>query len=404
MSNPYLVKPDGEFLHRILALGGDDLKKCYQCGTCSVVCELSGQRKPFPRKEIVWAQWGLKDRLVADPDVWLCYHCNDCSTHCPRGARPGDVMAAIRRESVLHFAVPRFLGRWVNQPKYAPLLLLIPTVLLGLALLVRGPAELISGKIVFPVMFPHWLLIGFFTFFSVLVCLAVGAGVARFWKAMKDADAREGTFTPAKGLAPSIVSALKSILTHDNFALCTTERSRFLSHLAVFYGFLAMSVVALWVMTAKFNPLIKDDFVYPFNFWNPWRMLANLGGVVLVAGCLWMIRERIKEGKRAGVGSFFDWAFISTLLAVALTGLLTEALHYVRLEPHRYIAYFVHLVLVFALLVYLPYSKFAHMFYRATAMVYAEYSGRTGEPPIGPAGEKQPDEQAEKDPAEKSND
>ena len=86
MSEPYAVKPDREFLHRLLDEGGEDLKKCFQCATCSVVCELSNERKPFPRKEMVWAQWGLKDRLVADPDVWLCHQCSDCSTRCPRGS------------------------------------------------------------------------------------------------------------------------------------------------------------------------------------------------------------------------------------------------------------------------------------------------------------------------------
>ena len=38
-------------------------------------------------------------------------------------------------------------------------------------------------------------------------------------------------------------------------------------------------------------------------------------------------------------GTFSDWAFLGMLLAVALTGFLSELLHYARMEPHREIAY-----------------------------------------------------------------
>ncbi len=87
--------------------------------------------------------------------------------------------------------------------------------------------------------------------------------------------------------------------------------------------------------------------------------------------------------------TYFDWAFISTLLIVVITGFVTEILHYVRLEPHRHLAYFVHLVFVCALFLYLPYSKFAHIIYRTVAMIYAEYSGRNGGVPPIAAGKKE---------------
>jgi quinone-modifying oxidoreductase subunit QmoC len=158
----------------------------------------------------------------------------------------------------------------------------------------------------------------------------------------------------------------------------------------VFYGFFALFLVSLWTMTAKYNPLIPDTFVYPFSFFSPWRMLANIGGVALLVGCGMLLWARLSEGgpdakRKNSSSTYFDWAFLSTLLLVTLTGFASEVLHYARLEPHRHIVYFIHLVLVLTLLMYLPYSKFAHMMYRTTAMVYADYTGRAGQVGVVPA-------------------
>ena len=109
-----LVEPDLHFVRELKAAGGDTLKKCFQCATCSVVCELSPEQKPYPRKEMIYSQWGLKDRLVNNVDVWLCHYCNDCSTHCPRDARPGDTLRAIRALSFRHFAFPSFIQSFLN--------------------------------------------------------------------------------------------------------------------------------------------------------------------------------------------------------------------------------------------------------------------------------------------------
>jgi quinone-modifying oxidoreductase subunit QmoC len=106
-----------------------------------------------------------------------------------------------------------------------------------------------------------------------------------------------------------------------------------------------------------------------------------------------MIRDRLKESGQISLSTYADWALIGTLLAVVLTGFATEVLHYVRLEPHRHLAYFVHLVFVGALLLYAPFSKLAHVAYRVTALIGAERYGRTpgsrqpapGQPPARPA-------------------
>jgi quinone-modifying oxidoreductase subunit QmoC len=389
-SKPTAIDPDLDFIRALRSQGGDSLKKCFQCGTCSVTCALAPDERPFPRKEMAWAVWGMKDRLLADPDVWLCHQCHDCSARCPRGARPGDVLAAIRQEGVARYAVPGFLGRWVSRPSCAPMLLAIPVALLTLAILLRDlilfslgegatfASNLDKSRIIFSYssMLPHWLLNSFFGLFSVLMILAMVAGVRRFWRAMEAADAQNGVPPSNKPIRRSIIAVLKSVLVHDKFTQCTEARTRYVSHLAVVFGFLALSLVAVWVVTAKINPLIPNGMVYPFSLLDPWKIMANAAGAAVLGGCLLMAWERIKDPDHSG--AYADWALIGTILIVVLTGFAAEAFHIIRLEPHRHAVYFVHLVFVFTLLIYLPYSKFAHVVYRTVAMVYAEHTGRGG--------------------------
>ena len=385
------VTPDRDFRSRLMASGGEDLKKCFQCAACSVVCDLSSATQPFPRKEMIWAQWGLKDRLLADVDVWLCHGCSDCSSRCPRGARPADVMAAIRREATVHYSAPRWLAHWVNQPRFLPIFLLLPCVLLGLAAWVRGPLEKLlhasytSNRIIISYwsQLPQWLLITLAAPLVLLDAVVIVLGVMRFWRDLKARDRATGfADNPAsakQSLAEGIRTTVRNILLHEDFDRCTANHPRMNSHRLVLFGFVGLLVVDLWVLTVRFNPLLKDAFVYPFNFWSPWKILANLAGGAMLIGCALMIRDRKVRITGVGTrydGTWFDWMFLGLALGALLTGFACEVLHYARVDPLRYAAYVIHLATVFALLALLPYSKFAHLIYRATALVYAAHTGR----------------------------
>lgn len=383
-----VVRPDRKFVEALIASGGGDLKKCFQCATCSVACELAPDHKPFPRKEMIWAQWGLRDRLVADPDVWLCHQCNDCSIKCPRGARPGDVLAAVRQQAVRHYAAPRIISSWVNDVRMMPVMLLITAGLLGVALLARGPVESAMGWTehhgFYAEFFPHWLLNTFFPFFTMLSFLLLLVGLARFWGSMRAADALERASSVTVGIVPSIIATVRAVLLHDRFGKCGAQAARKWAHLAAFYGFITLFVVTVWaVIDIYMLPIIGLDSLYPFDLLHPMKVLANVGGVLLIYGSLKAIVDRRSSGADVGTSTSFDWVFVWLLLGVGVTGFATEVFRF-AVDPTveggavtaAYVTYFVHLVLVFQLLVYLPYSKFAHIFYRTVAMVYAEHTGR----------------------------
>ena len=401
MAEALLLKPDRKFVEEVIDAGGGDLKKCYQCATCSVVCGLSNGPSPFPRKEMIWAQWGLKDRLVSDPDIWLCHQCNDCSLRCPRGARPGDVLAAVRQKAIEHYAFPSVMGRLVNSAKAVPIMLaLVPAILIAAALLVRGPIEAAlnyvdpHGHEFYAHFFPHWLLIAFYTSLTLLTFGGLIVGLFRFWGGMKATDAALGRGAPVLGVVPSLIKAVTAVLTHDRFGTCTDQASRKPSHLMAFYGFLALFIVTSWaVVDLYIMPSINSDVFpqYPFGLTHPMKMLANVGGILLIIGAGRAILTRMnapKDGYHQSTN--FDWIFVWLLLLVGFSGFFVEVFRFVAegaagAEAYAsgfalpaYSIYFVHLVFVFGLLVYLPYSKFAHMWYRLVAMIYGEYSGRTG--------------------------
>ena len=110
------IATDLDWKRRIIGLDAPDLSVCYQCGTCTAVCPVSTAENPFPRKEMVWVQWGLKDRALGNASIWLCHQCSTCNTYCPRDAKPSNVMAALRDYSITHYAVPPFMGRALGDP------------------------------------------------------------------------------------------------------------------------------------------------------------------------------------------------------------------------------------------------------------------------------------------------
>jgi quinone-modifying oxidoreductase subunit QmoC len=367
MPDAYLVKPDREFTQQVMALGGGSLKQCFQCATCSVTCSLSPAERPFPRKEMVWAQWGLKDKLMGDPDVWLCHRCGDCSAHCPRGAAPGDVLAAVRDYTIQQYSFPRFMGKALARPGFLPLLLGIPALLMIALLAGIGHLDMPTGDVVYEHFFPHLPLQAFFGLFAGLAFVASLVGASRFWRDLNRGSPAGGS----TGLVASFWGTVGDILTHAKFRDCTENKNRNFSHLLTFYGFIGLFVTTSGVVVSAY---IFD--YYPIPLFHPLKIFGNLSTLAILAGVAWIIRDRASKPVKTETSTRYDWTFIILLFAVILTGIATEVLRFADVPSTAYPVYFIHLVVVFGLLIYLPYSRFAHAIYRTVALVHARHTGR----------------------------
>jgi quinone-modifying oxidoreductase subunit QmoC len=374
-----IVDPDLDFIKKLKEAGGDTLKKCMQCANCSVACPLAPDSKPFPRKEMIWAGWGLRDKLAANPDVWMCHQCNDCSLYCPRGAKPGDVLAAIRSMAIRDNAFPNFLGNIVAEKKYLPLLFIVPAVLFFLILSATGHLKIPAGDVVFSKLLPIMYVDSVFVPTSLLMAFFAYKGIMNFWKALVEADARQGTkryLTPPlpQFVKMYILPVLSDILTHVRFKKCGPNRDRYTAHLGIFYGFVGLFIVTNVVMVGHY--IFHMDT--PFSMIGPVKLLANFSAIILFIGMTLVIRNRMAGADDPGASgsSYSDWSLIWVIYGVTITGILSETLRLAGIAAIAYPMYFAHLLCVFCLFVYLPYSKLAHLLYRTTAMVYAKYTGR----------------------------
>ncbi len=376
MAEKYTVAPDLDFIKEIGELGGDSVKKCFQCATCSVVCPISPENKPFPRKEMIAASWGLKDKLVSNYDIWLCHQCGDCSTLCPRGARPGDVLAAIRAYTIGEYATPKVLAKMVRDPKKLPILFAIPAILFLVLGSITGLLDFSPGgdEIAHHLFFSSWLVDLIFVPTAAWAVIIFALGLKRFVKDIHESAIRDGKIEDKEfelaGLLNGLKKVIPSILKHEKFSECSENKERATSHLMVLFSFIGLFIVTNIFFVVLYGLQIHG----PYSQLNPVKWLANISGVMLIVGSILMIKNRLeKEDQKS---SYVDWSLLAIVLGVGATGMLAEITRLLNLAAVSYGMYFIHLMFVFVLFAFLPFSKLAHIVYRTVALAYNEYANR----------------------------
>ena len=364
------LRPDGgpQPKYRVIPLTAPEAEVARQMQICNACRYCEGYCAVFP------AMTRRLEFAKADVNYLanLCHNCGACYHACqyaPPHAFAVNVpqaMATVRGQTYAEYAWPPAFGALYKRNGLTVALALAAGLALFLILgLARNGALLhapLAGN--FYAVFPHNLMATMFGAVFGFAMLALGIGVARFWRDV----------SPGRASGAAVAEATRNVLaltyldgghgdgcneSDDRFTLA---RRRF--HHFTFYGF--MLCFASTSVATLYHYLL--GLHAPYALTSLPVLLGTAGGIGLLigpAGLLWL---NLRRDPAAGDPAQrpMDRGFIALLLLTSGTGLALMAW---RDSGAMALLLAVHLGVVMALFATLPYGKFAHGIYRSAALL-----------------------------------
>lgn len=168
-------KMNRAFLNKVLAEGGENaaIDACMQCGTCSGGCTNADLMDILPRSLVLMVQRGEWEKVLQSNSLWLCTSCQICTSRCPRGVRPADVIEAVKAIAIsegINNDSTRFNQIFVEliekrgilfEPelmhKYGGMSAILQQAKLGMKLAIRGKLSPLPAKVSDPQKFSQAL-------------------------------------------------------------------------------------------------------------------------------------------------------------------------------------------------------------------------------------------------------
>ncbi|MGD9642822.1 MAG: 4Fe-4S dicluster domain-containing protein [Elusimicrobiales bacterium] len=377
-----LVNP--ELIEDIKKFGAFDVSACFNCGNCTAVCPLTKEDSSFPRKTIRFAQIGAQAGIASSPDPWLCYYCGDCSATCPREAYPGEFMMSVRRYLTALYDWTG-VSRRMYLSKYWELgMIAAVAAFVGLVILMfHGPlvTERVELNTFAPVWTVHFFDLGMAAVLSFFLLtnafrmywLIMHPGVKLTPAAVFHAFSANEMGQAGGGVTVRLADFLRQIKTfvwHTATQIKLREcedKGRWVKHFLLVSGYVIMFILIVGLL-----PWFQTDNIYPI--YHPQRWLGYYATAVLTIFTLDIIWGRIKKDTQIHKFSdFSDWMFPVLLFLTTITGILVHIFRYMGLPLSTYYTYVVHLMVVVPMLVVeVPFSKWAHLFYRPFAIFLYE--------------------------------
>lgn len=355
---------------------------CNACRYCEGLCAV------FPAMEL--------RRSFPDGDLSylanLCHACGACYIDC-QFAPPHEfqvnvpqTLAIVRAESWRRYAWPAALrpvfdrnGLWIAL-----------IAALGVAVFLAGfvawnDAAVLFGRHTGPGAFyrlmPHDAMVAVFGAAFLYAILALALGLRAFWR---DIGEPAATLAEPRSLWQAVKDAATLRYLDGGGVGCygageRPDDNRRLHHHLTFYGFL-LCFAATSVATVYHYGFGR---IAPYPWWDLPVVLGTLGGIGLLVGPAGLLAAKWTRDPALGDDARFgmDAAFLVMLFLTSLTGL---ALLLLRATPAMGLLLALHLGVVFALFVTMPYGRFVHGLYRFAALVrYAKERRLLAEAPSG---------------------
>lgn len=318
----------------------------------------------------------------------LCHNCRDCYYAC-QYAPPHEfdlnfpqAMAELRLETYSEFAWPKFLsGLFKRNSLFVFITTILSIIAVYLLATVTKGREAITGTFTGPNSFyeviPYAAIVLPFGILGILLLVSFWRGINNFWKICAEGPE---TMLSGQGNIRAIwdVLTLKYLEGGGHGCNYPTDEFSFIRrtfHHLIFYGFLM--AFAATTLAAIYDHILHNPAPYPF-FSLP-VILGTVGGILMVIGTIGMLYLKGKMNKDPATPKSYgmDVSFGILLLFTNISGLLLLAL---RDSSYMGSMLILHLGLVLALFITMPYGKFVHGIYRYIALVkYAQEQKKAAE-------------------------
>jgi citrate/tricarballylate utilization protein len=309
----------------------------------------------------------------------LCHNCGAC-LHACQYAPPHEfainvpkAMATVRGQTYADYAWPPAMGKLYQRNGLTLSLALAASLTLFMLLAIQSNGSLwgpVSGNAQqgFYAIFPHNFMVSLFAPVFLWAVFALGMGVRKFWVDVTPATSGAPLSSPAAAEAAHDALRLK-YLGGGHGDGCNNEDDAFTlarkrMHHLTFYGFMlcfaATSVATLYHYVFGWPA--------PYDFTSLPKILGTVGGISLALGTLGLWRLNLARDPNHGDVNQrpMDRGFIALLFLISVTGL---ALMLAKNSVAMPSLLALHLGLVMALFLTLPYGKFAHGIFRSASLL-----------------------------------